>query len=52
MLKDIEKRRKLVKDGDSLAALPANAGGTNTQRLVEKLRRKERDEVARVLKQT
>ena len=52
VLKDIEKRRKLVKDDDSLAALPANAGGTNTQRLVEKLRRKERDEVARVLKQT
>ena len=47
--KNIEMRRK--KD-DSMAAKPANATVSSTQKIVEKLRKKERDEIDRVLKET
>ena len=49
--KDIQKRHK----ADAMAASPPSSvrgGVSNTQKIVEKLQRKERDEIARVLKQT
>ena len=46
--KNIEMRRK----DDSMAAKPANATVSSTQKIVEKLRKKERDEIDRVLKET
>ena len=48
MQKNIEMRRK----DDSMAAKPANATVSSTQKIVEKLRKKERDEIDRVLKET
>ena len=47
--KNIEMRRKI---DDSMAAKPANATASSTQKIVEKLRKKERDEIDRVLKET
>lgn len=47
--KNIEMRRKI---DDSMAAKPANATVNSTQKIVEKLRKKERDEIDRVLKET
>lgn len=47
--KNIEMRRKI---DDSMAAKPANATVSSTQKIVEKLRKKERDEIDRVLKET